>query len=459
MKSVLSALVLAAAGTGLFVALLANAVSPNAQSAMQAGNSAAERGNGEEKKAPEQPDSWHPEEEPEKPERALTMRVVYADGKPYETGSVSLSCGDWGREAESPRLNTYSNYAGSGSDLNHRLTTVLLAMDGTLPLQGMPEGKPVRIHLRSQRLEYAHYSETLPSEQFDGVSEIVITVQLTEPGQGRYLYNLQVPEGVREETIVRLLAGDHRAECEKLRLGETVQTRVQFESSGPLCLLVTGPDTAYFKQLPEVPGPGEHELMIASHKPGSLKVKIVDKDNSPVPGATIEYLTASFPSFPAKEIPYLAAVADAEGVALLKGQPAGRGRFRVEAKGKQFEEVQADLVAGEVTDLGSVTLTDPNGSLHVRCLDVLQEGESFSYRIYNGFCRGGSTLDEVDGSLGDHTFEKLVVDRTYGTWIELHRDGNRVAYLSHSLVMLTRARPSLEITFSLSELQKEQYDD
>lgn len=457
MKNLYMPVVLIVVGIGAFVALLVTQIAPFAQ---HTGNSAAQYGNQQEERVPpKQPDSWSPEAEPEEPERAETLRVNYADGKPYDEGRVSVSCDGWYRDAESPKRSTSSEFLSSEPDLTRKFTTVLLALDGTLPLQGMPEDTPVLIYLRSQRLEYAHYSETLPPEKFDGVAEVVITLQPTAPGQGRYLYNLQVPEGVGDETTVRLLAGDHRAECEKLRLGEALKTKVQHERSGPMCLLVTGPDTAYFKQLTQVPGPGEHELTIEQHSPGSLKLKIVDKNNSPIPGATIEYLTASFPSFPAKQNPYVAAVADADGVALLKGQPAGVGRFRVEAKGKQFEEVQADVVAGEVTDLGTVTMTEPNGSLRVTCLDALPAGESFSYEIYNGFCRGGTTLGEVEGSLGDHTFEKLVVDRSYGIWIELYRDGKRVAHFSHDLIMLTYALPTLEVAFSLSDLQKEQPRD
>ncbi|MCA8935157.1 MAG: carboxypeptidase regulatory-like domain-containing protein [Planctomycetes bacterium] len=458
MKNLYMPVVLIVVGIGAFVALLVTQIAPFAQNA---GNSAAQYGNqyAEERVPSKQPESWSPEAKPEEPERAATLRVVYADGKPYDKGQVSVSCDGWYRDAESPQRNTSSEFLSSEPDLTRKITTVLLALDGTLPLQGMPEDTPVRIYLRSQRLEYAHYSETLPPEKFDGVAEVVITLQPTAPGQGRYLYNLQVPEGVGDETTVRLLAGDHRAECEKLRLGEALKTKVQHEDSGPMCLLVTGPDTAYFKQLPEVPGPGEHELVIEQYTPGSLQVKIVDKSNSPIPGATIEYLTASFPSFPAEKTAYLVAVADSDGVALLEGQPAGFGRFRVEAKGKQFEEVQADVVAGEVTDLGTVTMTEPIGSLRIACLDALPAGESFSYQIYNGFCRGGDTLGEVEGSVGDHTFEKLVVGRSYGIWIDSRRDGERVAYLSYGVVMLTHAQPTLEVTFSLSDLRKELNDD
>jgi hypothetical protein len=171
-------------------------------------------------------------------------------------------------------------------------------------------------------------------------------------------------------------------------------------------------------------------------------------------GASITPFSRQHATFPQRPVPFVFAVTDENGIAVLDGQPVGSRQYRIEAPGMQFRIETAIVHGAEVADIGRVALASASGEIWVVLDGTLSEAERIEVELLFPFAAqeiGTPRLTTVMKD-GRCVFRGLVVDRRYIISLYRRDAENNIRGQRHvNNIELTHQRSSQEFVVKLSD--------
>lgn len=288
--------------------------------------------------------------------RAGTVRIraEYDDGVPVTgLGELAEPSGLQFVRGGGPTVNQTQGYA----------TTFALSDDGTVSVPRVPLERALECVLFCKRSGYQKFIQRLEPRQLSGESEIRLVVARTFDAGG-----LRVTFGEsRKLNGCRLLLEAEAGGQSIVPLSGAEMTRWEsgrLKPNGRYRVSVIGPLAGRSDWVTVLPGQVT-EVNLALAAGGAVKARLVDEAGKPVVNGCANMGSGLVSYTDGRPRLDDALISDVAGIVEVRGLPAGRLLMSAEAWGYQAAQFEADVLSGEVTDVGDVILRPATGEITV----------------------------------------------------------------------------------------------
>ncbi|MBX3460029.1 MAG: carboxypeptidase regulatory-like domain-containing protein [Planctomycetes bacterium] len=391
--------------------------------------------------------------------RAATLRltVEYDDGQPYY-GPVRVfaNLDDDELEPSNRRSVFFARLVDASTPIVRPTNEIERAMYGDSSLfhgvaefYKVPVGPDLKVNIPHERVGYPMYESTLPPDATEPgvVTKIVVPAKITAKSLSRIrIVGVDKPSPDLHVVVYRLIGQEVAPFC-RFALAETNESWSMHP--GRYLVRITGANA--WQAEVELPPGVTHDVFPRFEQGAVVKARILNERGEPMAGATLDIASRGAPRFPAEAVFGVLAVANADGVVELRGQPAGTAVFRLEAFGYQPAHVNATVHAGGKVELGDVKLSRAVGEIRIRLPESREGTVLLKADLVVPWGTGQLMFEVESGNM--IIFAGVAVDRTYSVAVIPEGGGSSLTIFNE--VRPTAAEPIVILDATDIEVPKE----